>query len=507
MSTVASGKDITKLSLPLLGIMVGAQMGGQNVSNIALVDVSKALGLVGNTQVIAGVITTIMLAATVISSGVVADRFGRRRVLMVGLTAVTVSNILTMLAFAPWMYILLRAITGVGIGIILGSTFAFVFNVARPERLAAAIGIYTATTTSTMIVVSVVGGSLTALHWQLAFLLTPLLSVVCLALVPKNLPPIPTVTEHAADLLGHALLIFGISCGLLGVVIAAAGLTAAPITLMAVGVLLVAAFAVAEHRSVDPMFPIHIFRNKLFLAAAIIGITITFVNSGLGLQTSNLWQYILKLTTFDVVLAQIPGIALSVLAPITVGRLLSAGKLTPRAVITMGMTVMAVAALSLVFVTPESGVWMFIVPITLLFGSVAMVVVVYGQMIMRAAPVGKFGPVTGSRTAILQIGTSLGTSLMLITMNNLTAGGVTNKLLATGLPASEVDQGIGYIAAYVASGTQAASQLAQEAFSDAKVSYLHAYNVIAGACCLICLGVLVVALLLIRSHGKAAEVA
>ncbi|HBS09354.1 MAG TPA: hypothetical protein DEA69_11220 [Microbacterium sp.] len=68
----------TALAIPLLGIMGGVQTADPTIASTALVESARALQMDAGLQAIAASVSTLMLAATVISTGLLADRIGRR---------------------------------------------------------------------------------------------------------------------------------------------------------------------------------------------------------------------------------------------------------------------------------------------------------------------------------------------------------------------------------------------------------------------------------------------
>jgi len=94
---------------------------------------SRGLHMAGGTLALASSVATLSTAATVISTGLLADRLGRRRVLMVGLLIAALGDLMVALAPTTSTYLLGRAIAGVGLGAVFGAAFAYIRAVAKPE--------------------------------------------------------------------------------------------------------------------------------------------------------------------------------------------------------------------------------------------------------------------------------------------------------------------------------------------------------------------------------------
>lgn len=300
-TAVSTAKRASVLAVPLLGFMGGVQGSAPNVASTALVGASRTLEMTGSTQALAASMQTLAIAATVITTGLMADRLGRRRVLMAALIVGGAGTIVVSIAAAAWMYMLGLAIVGVGLGAVYGASFAYIKAVVRPERLAAAMGTFTAVVMVTTLVVTFIGGSLTSVNWRIAYLIFPVCSLIALILVPILLPKEPAVKGGSLDVAGQLLLGLGVISFLYSVSQFAKSMTS-PATLvpLAVGVVLLAAFAVWESKYSEHFFPMQLFRSPVFLAALCFGFIYNFGTSVGFLQVTNLWQYINGLKTSEV---------------------------------------------------------------------------------------------------------------------------------------------------------------------------------------------------------------
>ena len=108
-----------------------------NIASTALVGASRSLHMAGSTQALAASVQTMAIAATVISTGLLADRLGRRKVLMVALLVGAIGNLVVLAAPSPVFYMLGMAITGIGLGAVYGAAFGYMAAVVPKERMAA----------------------------------------------------------------------------------------------------------------------------------------------------------------------------------------------------------------------------------------------------------------------------------------------------------------------------------------------------------------------------------
>jgi MFS family permease len=130
---------------------------------------------------------TLPLAATVITAGSLADRFGRRRLFLVGLGLFTATSLLCAAAQSIAMLNASRAAQGVGAAIMFAVSLAVLSNAfPRREERVRALAAYGATMGGSFAVGPLVGGALTsALGWRWIFLINLPLGLLCLSIVRR----------------------------------------------------------------------------------------------------------------------------------------------------------------------------------------------------------------------------------------------------------------------------------------------------------------------------------
>jgi MFS family permease len=475
-STTASLKKISPLAIPLLGFFGAVQGAAPNIASTALVGASRSLDMTGSVQALAASMQTLAIAASVITTGLLADRFGRRLVLMVALVVGAVGNLIVMVSPNPAIYMAGMIVVGVGLGAVYGSAFGFIKSVVKPERLAGAMGVFMATTMLFTVILTFVGGTLAASDWRTAYLLIPGACMIGLVLTPVLLPKIPKMTGESFDLLGQVLLAIGIVGVLYGISQLAKSLTS-PGTLVpiAVGIVMLASFAVWERRYARHFFPIEILRSPVFLAALCFGFIYNFGNSVSFLQLTNLWQYVNGLATSKVAIWQLPLLFAGIVSGFLTGRVMSKGVSNRAAGVTGGL--LTAAALVLLAVFHSSTSIIGFLPGMILGGAgVVMAAVPFGNLVLREAPADFLGPVSSSRTTFGQFAYTLGFSLSTVLIDRLTVGGTTARLEAAGVPANQLSTGIDAVTTYAGQGTRPTTALGQEALTAASSSYGGAFQ-------------------------------
>lgn len=469
-------KKSNLLALSLLGVIAAIQGSGPNISSTALVGASRGLDMVAGTQAIAASAQTLAIAASVISTGLLADRIGRRTVLVAALLLGAIGNLTIMVAPNALMYIVGQALTGVGLGAAYAAAFAFIKIVATPDKIAAAMGTFAAVTGTFTVIFTFLGGTLASANWRLAFVLLPVMSllscVAVLALLPKT-PPLP----HAKhSIIGQIFLALGLVSLLYGISQLATSLTGfntwAPIVL---GVMLLALFVLSQAKGKNPFFPVSLFRKPLFLAAIAAGFVYNFGNAVAFLQMTNLWQYVVGLNTSQVSIWQLPLLLAGIVAALIFGRLMTKGMST-RVTLLIGAVMTSAGFIGLYLARAANDLLAFVPGAVLVGAGVIIASLPYGTLILSQAPEKYFGPVTSSRTTFGQLFFSIGLAFSTVIIDQLTRGGVVQKLTAAGVPADQIGTGLSAVTAFAADGTTPSTSLGQEALKSASASYIDSFG-------------------------------
>ncbi|MET9292789.1 MFS transporter [Streptomyces sp. NPDC003077] len=211
------------------------------------------------------------LAGLILLGGALGDRYGRRRVFVVGVVWFAVASLLCGLAPNAGVLIVARALQGVGGALLTPGSLAVLQSVFHPDDRARAVGAWSGLGGVAAAVGPFVGGWLVdGPGWRWVFFLNVPLAAVC---VPVALRHVPETRERRATAHGR----FDVPGAVLGALalgavtyalIAAPGRGAAPqVVVPAVaGVVLAVVFVRVERRRADPMLPLEIFSSRQFTA-------------------------------------------------------------------------------------------------------------------------------------------------------------------------------------------------------------------------------------------------
>ena len=304
------------LALSIIGI-------DNTILNVALPSIVRSVGAEGSELQWIVDSYVIVFACLLLTTGSLGDRFGRKRMLMIGLALFGACSALASLADSATTLILARGLMGIGGAAIFPSTLSIITNTFAGRERAKAIGIWAGVSGLGIAIGPLAGGLLVEhFYWGSVFLVNVPICVAALVLAWKLVPESRDRTESRLDPLG-ALLSIGALIGILYAIIEVPtkgwGDTEV-LAALAVGVALLAAFLHWERTTPHPMLDVRLFKNPRFSAAS-AAITLTMFS--LFGSTFLLTQY------FQFVLGYSPLKAGMMTAPVAVG-IMFAGVNAPK---------------------------------------------------------------------------------------------------------------------------------------------------------------------------------
>ncbi|PBC93319.1 EmrB/QacA subfamily drug resistance transporter [Streptomyces sp. Ag82_O1-15] len=293
---------------------------------------------------------TLVLASLLISSGALADRFGRRRVFQVGLVVFGAASLVCAIAPSVGVLIAARAVQGIGASMLSPVALAIVVNaMPDPRERAQAIGVWASVFGLSMAAGPVTGGALIAgFGWRSVFWINAPVIVAALVLSALFVPESRAPRAQRLDLPGQALLtvVIGVSVGVLieGPRIGWASLPA----LVAYAIAAVAAvgFVSVESRRSEPLMDLRLYRHPVF-SSAVLGAVAVFVALNVTLLLNTLYlQHARGWTPLAAGVATLPmAVGATVCAPLS-GRLV--GRTGPRLPLVLAGGFITVGGLCLV---------------------------------------------------------------------------------------------------------------------------------------------------------------
>jgi EmrB/QacA subfamily drug resistance transporter len=370
----------------------------------------------------------LVFAALLILAGRLGDRFGPRRLFVMGLAVFAVASALCGAAQTPVDLIAARVLQGVGAAAMTPQAMVIIQGVFPRERMGTAFGVFTSMVGLAAVSGPVLGGILTTdLSWRWVFYVNLPIAAAGIALSYIFVPEVRTGRRHLLDLPGVVLGSAGLAILLYGVIEGqryAWGTVRYGITIpeiIAAGVVMLIAFGFWERRHAQPLVPGAVLRSRTFMIMVLLSLATQFALQSMLLVNSINLQSVLGFTAVHAGLTGLPlTIALTTVAPF-------AGRLTDRLggkyVLMAGLAMFGAGIAGIVAVASTTASSLTFAPALLIAGlGMGMIFAPLTTEAMRAAP----PQLAGAASGVLNTGRQLGASL---------GGAITGAVLASQLGA------------------------------------------------------------------------
>lgn len=436
---------------------------------------------------------TLVFAGLLFTYGVLGDRYGRRRALIIGLVLFGVASALSAFSRSPEALIASRALMGVGGAAVMPSTLSIISNVFEPEERGKAIGIWAGFVGVAVAIGPITGGLLLEHFWwgsvflvNVPVVLGALVAIIWI--VPESKDPHPQSLDPRGvvlSIVGLVLLVYGIIKG---------GETTEWGSAIVLGPLLgglavLAVFLWLQRRTASPMLDVTLFRNPAFSAAAGAVTLVMFALFGAVFFLSFYLQYAREYTPLEAGVRLLPvAVSLAFFAPRSAKLVRRFGA---KAVCAGGMALITVAFGSYRFVDAETSIWTVSLLLFLQGAGMAHVVAPATESIMSTLPRERAGAGSAVNTTLRQVGGALGVAVLGSILSASYRAGISPSLQALPEPARELaGESIGSTQlAAQALPPEARAQL-EEASVDAFVTAMHSAST--GSALFALLGLLVV---------------
>ena len=340
------------------------------------------------------------LAATLLSAGALADRFGRRRVFLAGLWVFTAASLGCAAAADPLVLDLARGVQGLGGAAIFSASLAILAHEYRGEERGRALGIWGAVTGAALAGGPVVGGALVDwLGWRSIFLLNLPVGAALIWLTWRSVPESADPDPRRLDRAG--IVLFTVGCFAL-----IDGLIRREWAPGLLGAAVLVGFVVWEARASAPMLDLSLFRIPAFSATAAVAFAQSLALYPMFLFVAVYFQEVLGHGPLRTGLELLPAtIPLLLVAPLS-GRL--AGRVRLGIPLAAGLTLIGISLLLLRRVgTGEE--WTALLP-GLLVGGLGIGVIspaLAAAMVAVVSPE-RFGLASGLNNTFRQLGIAVG---------------------------------------------------------------------------------------------------
>jgi EmrB/QacA subfamily drug resistance transporter len=356
---------------------------------------------------------TLTFAVLLLTGAALGDRFGRRRMFVIGLSLFTAASAAAGLAASTDALIAARAVQGFGAAIVLPLTLTLLSEAVPAERRGMALGIWGGVSGLGVAVGPLIGGAVvTGISWHWIFWINV---PVGLVLIPLALTRLTESRGPAASLDLRGLALAG--PGLLGITYGAIrgqalGWTSAVILGSLIGgIAFLIAFVRWEQRAAAPMLPMRFFRSRAFAATNGLSFAMFFGVFGAIFLLAQFFQTTQGYSPLEAGLRTLPWTGMPMIVAPIAGIL--SDRIGTRPLLASGLALQAIAIgwLALI-ITPHIAYSHLIIPFVLAGTGMALVFAPSANAVLGSVRAEDAGQASGATNAIRELGGVIGVAIL-----------------------------------------------------------------------------------------------
>ncbi|HZO36407.1 MAG TPA: DHA2 family efflux MFS transporter permease subunit [Solirubrobacteraceae bacterium] len=356
---------------------------------------------------------TLSFAVFLLAGAAMGDRFGRRRMFVIGLLLFTASSAAAALSPSVAALIAARAVQGAGAAALLPLTLTLLSEAVSPDRRGLALGVWSGVSGLGVALGPLVGGLvLEGASWQWIFWINVPIGLALAPLARRKLAESHGPDRHL-DLPGLASAGLGLFAIVFAIIRAQAlgWSSTTVIASLAAGMLLVAGFVAWELRAQEPMLPMSMFRSRAFAATNVVSLAMFFGVFGSIFLLAQFFQVAQGHSPLEAGLLTLPWTLMPMFVAPLAGLL--SDRIGARPLMASGLTLQAGAVLWLAEAsTPTASFGEVVVPLMMGGVGMALVFAPAANAVLGAVPPELVGKASGATNAIREVGGVLGISVL-----------------------------------------------------------------------------------------------
>ncbi len=451
------------LGAVLLALFLGAL--DQTIVGTALPRIVTDLG--GN-EYYTWVVTIYLLTSTITVPfyGKLSDLYGRKPMMMIGVTIFLIGSALSGLSQNMAMLILFRGIQGLGAGALFPIALAVIGDLYTPAERGRYQGLFGAVFGISFIIGPALGGLLTDnVSWHWIFYVNIPVGIVSLIVLARLLPTVKRAgATRNFDIAGAAVFIVAISALLIGLTNKQSGDWLDPEVggLIAASVVLGALFLAIEARAKEAIIPLGMFRNRTYTASLLSTFMVSFGFFGAIIFLPRWFQFVHGSSATESGYQIFP-LLIGLIGSSIISGLLVSKTGRYKLIILTGLVLMSVGITLMTQLKANTDIttlwaWMFITGL-----GIGPTLSVFTIVVQNAVPFRQLGVATSNLTFFRQIGGSVGLAVTGTIFGSRLVEELPGQLTAAGVPPQAVSQfsnaGTGALDNLVGVGGDLASQI------------------------------------------------
>ncbi|MEI7745682.1 MAG: MDR family MFS transporter, partial [Chloroflexota bacterium] len=425
----------------LLGLFLGAL--DQTIVGVALPTIITDLG---GQSLYTWTITIYLLTSTITVPfyGKLSDLYGRKPILIFGISVFLIGSALSGLSQSMEQLIIFRGIQGIGAGALFPVSLAVIGDLFTPAERGKYQGLFGAVFGLSSIIGPLLGGFLTEhVSWHWIFYVNVPIGIVALIVIARLLPTVkrPNASRNL-DFLGGGVFIVAVSSLLIGLTnkqtadwgsFEVGGL-------IAIGLLVGLVFVFVESKAKEPIVPLSLWKTRTYSTSIIATFLVSFGFFGAAIFLPQWFQFVQGATPTNSGLYMLALLAGMIISSVGSGILVSrTGRY--KVLIMAGLAIMVVGLFLMSHIQADTplpilSAWMFVTGV-----GIGPTFAVFTIVVQNAVPMSSLGVATSNLTFFRQIGGSVGLALLgTIFANRLTTeipaqlAPLGPKLIANGVP-------------------------------------------------------------------------
>jgi DHA2 family multidrug resistance protein-like MFS transporter len=451
---------------------------------------------------------SLVLAALILPAGLLGDRYGRKRMLLIALILFGASSLACAYASSTGELIAARAVLGIGAAAIFPLALSVLPVLFAPEERQKAVAAIAGSTMLSFPIGPIVGGYLlNHFWWGSVFLINVPVVIIALTAVAVLMPESKSARRPSIDLQGLIVSTVGLVALTYGFIKAGQDgwSDATTVALIAAGVALLALLPVVEgriaRRGGQPLADLQLFGSAGFRWGTILATLVSFAMFGLFFALPQYFQDVRGADALGSGIRLLPlvgGMLVGMVAgtrlqaPRSGGGVAPAG---PRVIVTAGYLLMA-AAMALGALTTLSSSTGYVLAWVALAGlGLGLIMPAAMGIALGALSAERSGAGSALLTAMRQVGSTIGVAILGTVISNSYSSGVASA--AAGLPGQAADA----VRSSVGAGVAVAGKLGSPSLLDTvRSSFVHGMDLMLWTCGGIAVGCALLAVIFLRSR-------
>ncbi len=387
----------------------------------------------------------LVFASLLFTWGVVGDRIGRKRVLLIGLVIFGLASAACAFADSSMQLIIMRALMGVGGAAVMPTTLAIITVVFPPHERGKAIGAWAGSVGAAVALGPVLGGILlehpdwsswaTGNDWGSVFLINIPIVIVGIIGILRVVPETRNPSPRKLDLLGLVISATGLVLLVYGIIEASSTrdwLAPTVIWPMVAGVALIAFFLWTEARSDHASFDVSLFKNRGY-AVSLTAVSLSFfAMTGI---TFTLPFYLQILRGYSTLVAGL------CFLPFAVGQLIAAPRSAAmvkrfgyRTVMTTGLVIVAFSLVALALLEIDTELWLILLVFFAFGFGMGNVIAPGSTVLQNVLPLARAGAGSAVQNTVRQVAGALGVAVIGTVLATQYASNLSTALASSPIP-------------------------------------------------------------------------